>query len=169
MKIRQVLLGGALAVSGITATLAVPAATLAACDDGHWPASVQGRPTTFHAGGAAGDYIWHDGGGWHVRVTHANARELVFTGTIVSDKPLDADPVKLEGRDTVGVSADRKTITFRLDNYGGIDGFDFTTACSHRLTFRLSIGGADTPIGRIRIGSDNRHPLENPFSVTRVD
>jgi hypothetical protein len=66
------------------------------------------------------------------------------------------------------VSADRKVITYRLVNYGHIDGFDFKTACARSLTFTGYMNGAKLPITRIWLGHYNMHPLQNPFIVTRV-
>jgi hypothetical protein len=183
MKLRLWLASATLGLSSLFAAVAVPATTLAAttpaasatvaaattaCTDGHWPRTVQGRPTLFHAGARAGDYIWHDANGWHVRVTHATSTRFVFSGRIVSSAPLDATPVKLEGRDYVALSADRKTITYRLVNYGGIDGFNFRTACARRLSFLGYMNGARLPVARIWLGYHNVHPLQNPFIVTRV-
>ena len=186
MRLRLSLATGLLSLSGLLGAVVMPAATLAAtpagtiavgsmsvataaaCPDGHWPRSVQGVPTLFHAGGRAGDYIWHDANGWHLRVTHATSTRFVFSGRIVSSAPLDATPVKLEGRDFVAVSADRKVITYRLVNYGHIDGFDFRTACARSLSFSGYMNGAKLPISRIWLGHYNMHPLQNPFIVTRV-
>jgi hypothetical protein len=74
MRLRRSLIGGLIGLSTITAGLLAPAAAFAAtsspaasttstataCTDGHWPLAVQGVPTLFHAGAAAGDYLWHD-------------------------------------------------------------------------------------------------------------
>jgi hypothetical protein len=183
MKLRLRLASGMLTLSSLVAAVAVPTTTLAAttaagsataaatttaCTDGHWPRSVQGRPTLFHAGARAGDYIWHDSNGWHVRVTHATSTRFVFSGRIVSSAPLDAAPVKLEGRDYVALSSDRKTITYRLVNYGGIDGFNFRTSCARSLSFLGNVNGAKLPVTRIWLGYYNVHPLQNPFVVSRV-
>ena len=168
MKVRLLLASGVLTLSGLGAALLAPATMAAACDDGHWPASVQDRPTLFHANGPGGDYIWHDGSGWHLRVTHPGSAEVVFSGRIVSDEPLDGDPVKLEGSDVVALSADRKTITYRFTNYGGVDGFDFRTSCAHRLTFTGNAAGHRIPRTHIWLGALNANPLENPFVVTRL-
>jgi len=92
----------------------------------------------------------------------------VFSGRIVSSAPLDAVPVKLEGRDYVAVSADRKVITYRMVNYGRIDGFDFRTACARSLSFLGNMAGVKLPTYRLWVGHYNRHPLQNPFIVTRV-
>jgi hypothetical protein len=76
--------------------------------------------------------------------------------------------VKLEQADQVTLSADRRTISFRFTNYGAIDVVDFTTSCAQRLTFYFEVAGGRTPVGRIWLGHDNRHPLENPLVVTRI-
>jgi hypothetical protein len=182
MRLRRSLIGGLIGLSAITAGLLAPATTFAAttapagaiatttttCTDGRWPASVQGVPTLFHAGAAAGDYIWHDANGWHLRVTHAGTTRAVFTGRIVSSAPMTAVPIRLEGGDMMALSADRLTLTYRFYNYGKIDGINFKTACARRLTFSGSLNGAKLPVRRIWIGHYNRHPLENPFVVIRI-
>jgi hypothetical protein len=180
MRLRRSLIGGLIGLSAITAGLLAPAAVLAAspapaalttttvCTDGHWPLSVQGVPTLLHAGAAAGDYIWHDANGWHLRVTHASSSKVVFTGRIVSSAPMTATAVRLEGGDTMALSADRLSLTYRFYNYGRIDGIDFRTACARRLVFSGSMNGVKLPVGRIWIGHYNRHPLQIPFAVSRV-
>jgi len=42
---------------------------------------------------------------------------------------------RLEGRDAVGLSADRRTIAFRFGDYGHLDGIDFA-GCVTRLVVR---------------------------------
>lgn len=137
---------------------------------GRWPAVVQGVPTNWKAGAAAGDYIWHDANGWHLRVTHARGAKVkvVFSGTIVSDKPMSVEGVRLEGTDAFALSADKLTIRYRFANYGQIDGLNFRTACASKLTFTGRINGNLLPRWRIWIGNNNVHPLQNPFTVFRV-
>jgi len=184
MRLRRSLIGGLIGLSAITAGLVAPAATFAAsaapavamptvaatttCTDGHWPASVQGVPTLFHAGAAAGDYIWHDANGWHLRVTHASTSRAVFTGRIVSSAPMTATPIRLEAGDSITLSADKLTLTYRFANYGRIDGVDFRTACARRVSFSGSLNGVRLPLRRIWIGHGNRHPLQNPFVIVRI-
>src|SRR2546428_9202959 len=109
MRLRRSLLGVLIGLSAISAGLVVPTATLAAatstptaastataCTDGHWPLAVQGVPSLWHAGAAAGDYLWHDANGWHLRVTHRGTTRFVFTGRVVSSAPITATPVRLE-------------------------------------------------------------------------
>ena len=183
MTIRRPLLGGLVGLLTLTALLVAPATAFAAtgstsaataattpstCTDGHWPAAVQGMPTLFHAGAAAGDYVWHDAYGWHLRVTHRGTTRAVFAGRIVSSAPMTARAVRLEGSDFIALSADRLTLTYRFTNYGAVDGLNFRTDCARRLTFAGSLNGTKLPISRIWTGRANHHPLQNPFVVTRV-
>ena len=150
-----------------TTTPTAAATTEAACP-GHWPAAVQGQPTMLHAGARAGDYIWHDATGWHLRVTHASSTRLVFSGRITASAPMSVTPFHLEGGDSIALSADKLTITYRFYNYGRVDGLDFRTDCARRLTFAGYAAGAKLPTGRIWLGHFGRHPLENPFVVLRL-
>ncbi len=176
---RRLVLGTALGLSAMFAVLAIPATTFAAtndtasattattCDEGRWPARVQGQPATLKAGARAGDYLWHDANGWHLRFTHPGSAKVIFSGTIVSNAALSVKGYKLEKGDSFHVSADRKTVTYRFSNYGKIDGLDFRTACASRLWFKGLMGGTTLPVGRIWVGRGGNHPLQNPFVITR--
>lgn len=181
MRLRLRIASGAFGIATVLGMLAAPAGAAAAttaattatpeattCTNGHWPASVQGKPVTFKAGARAGDYLWHDSNGWHLRVTHPGSYGVVFTGTIHASAALDGVPIKLEPSDSFTLSADHKTITYRFVNYGWIDGLDFKTSCARALTVRGSMSGHKLPVGRIWLGHYGRHPLSNPFVVIRV-
>ena len=180
---RHLFLGTLLSLATLSAALFVPTAafaatagtvtattitTTSACGEGRWPARVQGQPVSFRAGARAGDYLWHNTYGWHLRATHPGSGRVVFSGTIVSNAPLTVTPYHLESSDVYTLSADRKTLTYRFANYGRIDGFDFRTACATRLWVRSSMNGSRLPIGRIWIGRAGRHPLQNPFVIRRI-
>jgi hypothetical protein len=177
---RHLALSTILGLSAIGGALVVPAASLAAttaspttstatatCDEERWPLSAEGQPVTFRSGARAGDYIWHSATGWHIRFTHASSSRVIFSGRIVSDAALTVTPYRLEPGDTFTLSADHKTVTYRVRNYGHIDGLDFRTACASRLTFGGSMDGVKLPTGRIWIGRAGRHPLQNPFVILR--
>jgi len=176
---RRLVLGSLLTIGVLGAGLFVPTATFAAttagaattttvaCDEGRWPASVQGQPAGFVAGARAGDYIWHNATGWHLRFTHPGSARVIFSGTIVANAPLTVVPYRLEGGDTFALSVDHKTLTYRFTNYGRIDGLDFRTACASRLWITGSMAGVKLPTGRIWIGRAGRHPLQNPFVILR--
>lgn len=175
---RRSLAASLLVLSGLTAALVGPAATLAAspdatttttvCSETHWPVSVQGKPLTLKAGARAGDYIWHDSTGWHLRVTHPGSAKVTFTGRIVSSAPMTFKPARLERGDTITLSADKKTLTYKFYNYGKVDGVDFKTACAQRLRFSAAINGRKLSTSRIWLGKHGRHPLENPFVIIKI-
>ncbi len=176
---QRLALGTLLGLSAIASALAVPGATFAttpvattavttaSCEEGRWPASAQGQPLSFKAGARAGDYLWHNPTGWHLRFTHPGTGRVVFTGRVVSDTPLTVAPFRLESGDSFALSVDRKTLTYRFLNHGWIDGLDLRTACATRLWFRGSMAGVRLPVGRIWIGHAGRHPLQNPFVILR--
>ncbi len=180
-RVGRILGTGLLCVSGLGLALAAPVGVAAATPattasvvtpttttcTGHWPRSVQGRPR-LHVGSRAGDYIWHDATGWHLRVTHPGSAAVVFSGTIRSDVALTVKGVRLESQDTFTVSADGKSVSYRFVNHGRIDGLDFTTACATRLSFGAHMNGHKLSIWRIWVGRLGHHPLENPFVIRRL-
>lgn len=165
----------ALGLGTLVAALLAPSAAFATeppaggtCD-GHWPASTQGKPTMYKSGGRAGNYLWHDANGWHLRVTKVSSAKAIFSGRIRADKPMTVKGVALEKSDSFTLSADGLTLTYRFANYGHVDGLDFKTACAGRLAIAGSMNGHKLPIGRIWVGKNGRHPLQNSFAIRRVD
>ena len=161
---------GLLAPTGAFAATPTVAATdgvsTTACTGGAWPLSVQGMPVV-HAGSAAGDYLWHDATGWHLRVTHGSTTAFVFSGTIRANRPLHVTGYRLEGGDKFTLSADHLSVTYRFVNHGRLDGLNFTTECATRLAVGGRMNGALLPVRRIWIGHNGRHPLQNPFVILR--
>ena len=147
-------------------TTATDGATAAACPGGAWPLAVQGMPAV-HAGSAAGDYVWHDATGWHLRVTHPGTYAVGFSGTIRANHKLHVKGYRLEIGDTFSVSADGLSVTYRFRNHGRLDGLDFTTECATRLAIGGRMNGVVLPVRRIWVGHAGRHPLQNPFVVLR--
>ena len=155
------------AAATMTASPSAATATTTGCDEGRWPARVQGKPVNLAAGGRAGDYLWHDAAGWHLRVTHHGTTGVRFAGTITANEPLTVVGVRLERGDAFSLSADHRTVTYRFTNHGRIDGLDIRTACASRISFNGLMSGAKLPVGRIWVGRTAAHPLQNPFVVTR--
>lgn len=138
----------------------------ARCDEGDWPATVQGKPTAYHTGAPAGYYVWGDRAGWHLRTTTPTHRPHLFTGSIVGEDDIEVvRQVRSEGRDAVAVSGN--AIRFRFVTYNGVDGIDFTVGCTEWLTFSLSYQGAKMSPRRIWLGRYG-HARSNPFTVHRV-
>jgi hypothetical protein len=175
MSVRTIALAAAAALAGSLA-FALPAAaatpsptpTQLACDKAPWEAKVQGSPHV-DGGDPAGDYLWHDSTGFHLRVTHMRNSRQVYRGTITSSRAVRLDPARLEGRDTVARSADHRTITFVFYNYGHIDGVNFHTDCASALRVsRLTIDGAALPRTHVYLGAHRAHPADVPFLVHRL-
>ena len=163
------MLGPIIGLALLGAAFIVPATAAAATsDEGRWPAATQGVPVSYQSGGRAGDYIWHSDTGWHLRTTHVSASRVVFSGRIVSDKPLTVTGVRLERGDTFTLSADKLTLTYRFLNYGNVDGLNFRTACATTLHIKGSMSGVKLPLTRIWIGRAGVHPLSNPFTIGRA-
>ena len=165
---RRIIFGVVLPAMLVAVVSAAPASAEAPtrCDEGHWPATVQGKPATFHAGGAAGYYVWHDSYGWHLRTTTPVRAPHSFTGTIVSRGTVKA--VRLyhdEGRDTVTVGAHETRFSFVT--YNGVDGIDFRVGCTPSLGFSLKAGGNLVSPSRIWLGADGT-ARANPFAIHRV-
>lgn len=151
-----------------TPSSTAPSATAAACDEQPWEAMVQGRPD-FHPGGLSGDYLWHDRSGFHLRVTHRGKEQIVYSGQLLASAPMRIEPVKLEGRDYVALSADHRYLTFRFYNYGRTDGVDFHTDCASRLQVRwLDANGHPVWHERVYLGAKSQHPQHVPFLVHRM-
>jgi hypothetical protein len=149
-----------------TSAAATDASSATACTGGAWPLSVQGMPAV-HAGSPAGDYLWHDATGWHLRVTHVGTAGVIFSGTIHANRKLHVTGYRLESHDTFKVSADGLTVTYRFVNHGRLDGLNFTTECATRLGVGGRMNGVLLPVRRIWIGHLGRHPLQNPFVILR--
>jgi hypothetical protein len=159
--------------AGAATTMPAPAASSSSptpnpCDRAPWVSVVQGFPTGFGAQSPGGDYLWHDAKGFHLRVTHKGTAKVVYTGTITSPAVLHIEPVRLEKGDFVKLSADKKTITFKFNDYGFIDGVDFHTDCAAWLRVsNLKANDKALPTGRVFLGAHRKHPSKIPFVLHR--
>lgn len=157
--------GGASA-SGAGRTVA---ARCAATDAKRWPVWANGRPAGIDPKTAAGTFMWHDRAGWHIRVTHRDQARRSFAGRLeTSGRFFDVKAVRLEGHDTVKLSADRHTLTFRFGNYGAIDGLNFRVACAPSIGFEFVSDGTLLPVDKVTIGHSAVNPATNPFEIDRV-
>lgn len=137
--------------------------------DGSWPDWVQGKPDTFDAGATGGVYMWHDSDGWHLRVTHANNDQTVFTGALETTGAfVDVHGVLLEKNDSLHVSAARHVISFKFENYGHIDGVDFHTACAPSIVSSFWRGTHRVTVDRVFLGDHDTHPSTDPFRIRRA-
>ena len=137
--------------------------------DDHWPAVVQGRPSGINPFTTGATYMWHDGDGWHIRVTHHTNNMRSFSGQLsTSGTFANVKPVHLEKSDQFQVSSDGHSITFLFKNYGHIDGLNFHTRCAPSISLSFQSDGSESPPSKIVIGHTNAHPPTDPFVVSRV-
>jgi len=157
---------GAPAVAASSAPTA-PSTPTQGCATGKLPAQVVGAPGV-KAGQALGAYLWHDQHGYALRVTHPGKAKDVFTGRITVSRALThVQRVALERNDSVTVSKDHKTLSFRFANYGQLDGLNFAAECSKTVHVSLSVGGKQLTPAQVRLGQHRSHPTSNPFTIER--
>ncbi len=161
-------LAGGLLAMPVTASTAAPAAAgvSIATHKGHHPkpylnsckpsrtalpASVKGNPLLKPgrlSNAAKGLYVWNDGKGWKVRLTHnlqpVNGKPSLIEvrGRITATKPIKkVRLVRLEDKqrgEWVAVHRPkRKTLDFRFVNGGYIDGINFSAGCAGKVTFTV--------------------------------
>ncbi|HEX7522520.1 MAG TPA: hypothetical protein VF441_10745 [Acidimicrobiia bacterium] len=162
---------GSVAVAGSASAAVEPGAAktakAAACSD-TWPASVQGRPIGLNAGDTGGVYLWHDGSGWHLRVTHKGDHEHSFTGAIATKGNLAVRRVADEQADKAGVTGGGHALWFRFQNYGRMDGIDFRSTCAPSIHIELRGDGHNLPASRVFVGRNDTHPANVPFTIART-
>ena len=164
-------LGLALVSGSVVVAAGVSATTTPSCStaDDPWPAWTQGQPAGINPLTAAGVYMWHDGTGWHIRVTHRTDSLRTFSGQLISSGTfVNVTSVKLEAGDAFAVSPNHHTVSFLFTNYGHVDGLDFMTHCAPSITFAFQSDGVTVPPHKITIGHGGSHPATDPFTISRT-
>jgi hypothetical protein len=161
--------GGVMAVAGTTVASGATSPPPCSTHDDAWPAYTQGVPAGIDPNTAAGVYMWHDGYGWHIRVTHHSDSLRTFSGQLITNGTFaNVSAVKLEPGDTLATSPNKHTISFLFTNYGHVDGLNFITHCSTSIYFAFQSDGHTVPPDKIIIGRNKVHPAGDPFTITRV-
>ena len=137
-----------------------------ACASGHWPGWVDGRPAGVHAQGAQGVYMWHDGYGWHLRVTHRGTAKQVFEVKISAPSGLYGVERFTERGDVL--VNDGTTLLMRFSNYGALDGVDFRVRCGPGISVNAKVDDAQVSPTRVFLGRFSAHPTSVPFAIERV-
>ena len=173
MSVVGMLLGaGPLLAASPVASASETSRTRTHCEvnrDDRWPGWTSHRPENVDPATLDGVYMWHNGTGWHVRATHRSLARNSFSGRIVTTgRFFHPSAVRLEGHDWLRVSKDHRTITFRFENHGAIDGLDFRTYCAPMIEFTFVGNGEVMPADSIKIGAGSVQPDSNPFRITRT-
>src|SRR4051812_46057361 len=112
------------------------------CSTGVLPNVVMGSPDV-RPGQALGVYLWHGSNGYSLRATHPRHNKVVIAGRITASNGFShITKVRFERADSLTLSADHRTITFRFTNYGYIDGINFAANCSKLMRVKIRINDA---------------------------
>ncbi len=134
----------------------------------HWPAWIQGRPLSLHAGGALGYYFWHDETGLHLWTTTPSNRDHVFTAVLTTRGTFrDVSGQQLEPGDHYKVLDHGHRLVMQVHTYSGIDGVNFRIDGGDGVTLRLYYDGHLIDPSNIFAGRFSVHPRANPFTVER--
>src|SRR4051794_2539208 len=137
------------------------------CSTGRLPNIVMGSPDV-KPGQALGLYLWHGSNGYSLRATHSGTRKVVFTGRLSASNSFShVTKVAFEKADSLALSSDHKTMTFRFTNYGRIDGINFAADCSRLMRVNIRINGSTASPRQIKLGAHRTNPTSNPFTIQR--
>ncbi|MBK5307580.1 MAG: hypothetical protein JJD92_12895 [Frankiaceae bacterium] len=137
------------------------------CSTGVLPNVVMGSPD-LRPGQALGVYLWHTGSGYSLRATHPGTRKVVISGRLTASAGFSrVTKVRFERTDSLTLSADHKTMTFRFTNYGYIDGINFAANCSKLMRVKIRINDAVASPRQIKLGKRRANPTSNPFAIER--
>jgi hypothetical protein len=157
---------GPMMLAAAPAAMATETATT--CKTGALPTVVVGSPN-LKPGQAPAVYLWHDGNGYSLRVTHPGKEKLVVSGKITVSRHIHGfRRVSLERNDVAVVGPRRHQINFRFNNYGGIDGFNFKAQCSAKVKVELKVGDAQATPAQVFLGKDRTSPTSVPFTIERA-
>jgi hypothetical protein len=137
------------------------------CSTGVLPNIVMGSPDV-RPGQALGVYLWHGSNGYSLRATHPGHQRVVIAGRLSASNGFsNVTKVRFERADSLSLSADHKTMTFRFTNYGYIDGINFAANCSKLMRVKIRINEAVASPRQIKLGKRRSNPTSNPFAIER--
>ena len=99
-------------------------------------------------------------------MTHDREASKLYTGTLTSRGTIEVvDVVQPERDDSVSLSADGHSLSFKFSTQEGVDGIVVRVTGSDTITLNLDTNGEPTPISAIHVGESERSPKTNPFDV----
>jgi hypothetical protein len=92
--------------------------------------------------------------------SHSYTGQLTTTGTIEI-----VDLVRPEKDDSVSVSSDGHTVSFKFSTQEGVDGVVVRVTGAEKVQLTLDTDGQLTPVSAIHLGPKGRSPAQNPIDV----
>jgi hypothetical protein len=122
--------------------------------------SLEGQPPGYRPYATLSYFLWHDGGGWHLRATTASHFHR-FHGTIRAEQGLsDVRPLD----PSISLQIGQNQIGFDFSVAGGEKGFDWQSPGAGCAMYSLSIDGQDRP-GKVTVGGSQGHPNFGGFQL----
>jgi hypothetical protein len=138
-------------------------------DDGRHPST---NPFALHLGDLripdnlkTGYTLLHDGDRLKL-LTHDAEGSHAYTGTLTTTGSIEVvDLVRPENDDSISVSSDGHTVSFKFSTQEGVDGAVLRVTGAEKVQLTLDTDGQLTPVTRIHLGSKDRSPKTNPFEI----
>ncbi|HLZ28031.1 MAG TPA: hypothetical protein VKV73_12000 [Chloroflexota bacterium] len=109
--------------------------------------------------------VRHDGDRLQL-LTHDEAGSHEYTGNLTTTGTIEVvDLVQPEKDDSVAVSSDGHTVSFKFSTQEGVDGVVLRMTGAEKVQLTLDTDGQLTPVANIHLGSKNRSPKTNPFDI----
>jgi hypothetical protein len=168
--------GSALLWQSATVSHAMPA--LPSAPFVSWQSRVEGQPSSFYAGSAAGVYFWHnEPAGLSLRTTDPPGYGHEYRGTISTDGTIfNLSAYQLEADDSYSLGPRGEILTFDFHTADGVDGVDFEVSGGTGLKLGVqwndpSCGGSlcSMPTNYFYLGANNVSAENNPLWVCRED
>jgi hypothetical protein len=99
-------------------------------------------------------------------LTHDNEGSHSYTGTLTTTGTIEVvNLVQPEKDDTVSLSSDGHTLSFKFSTQEGVDGAVVRVTGAEKVKFALDTDGQLTPVSNIHLGAKDRSPKTNPFDI----
>lgn len=113
----------------------------------------------------SGYTVVHDGDRLML-LTHDNKGSHSYTGTLTTTGTIEiVDLVRPEKDDSISVSSDGHTVSFKFSTQEGVDGAVLRATGAETVQLSLDTDGHLTPVSAIHLGVHGRSPKHNPFDV----
>jgi hypothetical protein len=154
-------LAAAAAAVGLASSAGAASSARAACGEGPWAATAEGKPAGL-ARGLSGYYVWHNTSGWHLNLRRAPgaAVKIRSTSPVTLLRSSLANAVVKKSTDGFSV-APAGTATAEVSSVS----IDFRSGCARRLSFQL--GGASGSSVPVFLGARGAAPTPS-FALTKT-
>jgi len=99
-------------------------------------------------------------------LTHDTEGSHEYTGTLTTTGTIEVlDLVRPEKDDSISVSSDGHTVSFKFATAEGVDGAVVRITGAETVKLTLDTDGQLTPVSAIDLGAKGQSPKHNPFDI----